>query len=418
MSFPEDVLVGLAVDLSYSMKESIRNDDGQSSRLESVETAFRHVAASVESVLETEAAAVVARSIDVFAYGFGVKRRGCGDLFYMLGLRTETDCCDAEMTAARERLRVSAARWNLEYWCYLAPKYFTLPREYVALANQLDRDRLAGARLVWYLNGANVLKGVALGLFDPPPEAAGRSMVSRVLAGAAAGARKGAFETPPVTGTSVLGTLISHRFGGLEAALEVARGMVRRELLNLLTDPAQPQQDTTLSIKRLSAVLKQETLVCDAYDDYIYGDTPMRAALTEVRARFNRELTHRERATRSLLIVISDGESTDGDPTAAISEIWSLGVTVVCCYVTSQDVTDPFRLYGAAEPSWGPGARSMFELASPVGGLATALSGTRWVCEANARLFIQLNHSAVLSEFLARVVAWGTVEGEVPTEPQ
>jgi hypothetical protein len=129
----------------------------------------------------------------------------------------------------------------------------------------------------------------------------------------------------------------------------------------------------------------------------------MAAAAGQIRDRFLRLGTaafdHRT------LLVISDGEPTDGDPRPAVDEIRSAGVDVVACYVTNDDIADPRTLHGSPMPNWSAGAKLMWDIASPIdesGPAARLLLSHGWSIDQNARLFVQVNHSDVLKEF-ARV---------------
>lgn len=102
-----------------------------------------------------------------------------------------------------------------------------------------------------------------------------------------------------------------------------------------------------------------------------------------------------------ILFIISDGESTDGEPIAEIAALRRAGTTIVSCYIGPGDVMERVRsLPAAASPSWDPGAQQLFKFASlvPRGRHRDYLQEKGWRIPDRARLFIQANHSDVLSE--------------------
>ncbi|MDG4791784.1 hypothetical protein O7626_38880 [Micromonospora sp. WMMD1102] len=137
----------------------------------------------------------------------------------------------------------------------------------------------------------------------------------------------------------------------------------------------------------------------------MFGDTPMALAFREAEQRFRVELASGSYTRPPVLFVVSDGEPTD-EPAAAVRKIAdrlkAAGVTIVSCLLTDEDLTEPRRLYGAAQPDWPAGARLMFDCASvlPPGSPFDAyLTENRWPVEAGGRLFTQINQSEVLAEF-------------------
>lgn len=146
---------------------------------------------------------------------------------------------------------------------------------------------------------------------------------------------------------------------------------------------------------------------------FLFGSTPMRSCLEQIVGRFEREKLRAATLTEErVLLILSDGEPTDGDTRQAATALRNAGIHVVGAYVTDRDVRAPRELPCRPEPSWPEGARLMFEMASPVDAAAdliaspwrSALENSGWTIPAGAHLFIQVNHSEVLADFM-RVVA-------------
>lgn len=161
-------------------------------------------------------------------------------------------------------------------------------------------------------------------------------------------------------------------------------------------------------------------------DAFIFGSTPMCECLRTMRKRFEwlmkqpgspstipgDSIQPDGTETPSLLILISDGASTDGNPEGIAQAIKALGVTVLCIYLTDSDVHSPKDLPAAMDKTWDSGARHLFEMASTVGNTEETnalpwkqtLQASGWTVDAASRLFVQINHSETLADLL-RIVA-------------
>jgi hypothetical protein len=200
----------------------------------------------------------------------------------------------------------------------------------------------------------------------------------------------------------------SYGFGDLvDSVTEAAKGSVRErivgEIAGQVLKSAEQLGDSTLSAAELADLFQPTSADFDAktLEHVVFGLTPMTKAAEEIRARFQR-LRSSEYGQRTLL-VISDGEPTDGNPQNVFNEIRESGVDVVTCFVTDVDIADPRTLVGVPQPSWSSGARLMWEIASeldetsPFTGYLLDLG---WLIEPGAKLFVQVNHSDVLKEFV------------------
>jgi hypothetical protein len=145
----------------------------------------------------------------------------------------------------------------------------------------------------------------------------------------------------------------------------------------------------------------------------------MRAAAEEIASRFKRLMADPSRTEQRFLFVVSDGEPTDGDPRPAFSDIRNGGVEIVSCFVTGADIADPRILWAKPQAGWSEGARLMFDIATPIddrGPFARCLLSRGWELEAGAKLFVQVNHSTVLEEFIriAESFASGAADSLLP----
>ncbi|EPS35594.1 hypothetical protein H072_10974 [Dactylellina haptotyla CBS 200.50] len=101
----------------------------------------------------------------------------------------------------------------------------------------------------------------------------------------------------------------------------------------------------------------------DDIEPYLYGYTPMRAALCSAQDTFR----HRQ-FTSKTLILISDGKSTDGDPRSLAKELRDSNVAIFTCMLTSAVIKELRKLHGPsdADKSWPSDVKAMFEMSSTV----------------------------------------------------
>lgn len=178
------------------------------------------------------------------------------------------------------------------------------------------------------------------------------------------------------------------------------------------------RKDLTLNLGELTerwSTLRENVSMSN---DFLGGATPMRAALEEVAQRFVREQESHLDADCTLFVV-SDGDSTDGDPRKPGRRLAARGVKIISCFVSSRDVVDARRLYSKPGRHWPDGARAMFDIASVLPEAspeAEYLARTGWdigsdsrrfwqIGKSRVRMFAQINQSELLSEFINVIVA-------------
>ena len=134
----------------------------------------------------------------------------------------------------------------------------------------------------------------------------------------------------------------------------------------------------------------------------------MRSALEAIRKRFKQELARLPKDTVPVLFIISDGESTDGVPMPTANALKDEGVHIISCFVTDRDITEPRRLFNASLPQWNNGAKIMFYIASTIDKdsvFTRFLLELGWKMPYEPKLFVQVNHSEVLDEFIRLVLS-------------
>lgn len=188
-----------------------------------------------------------------------------------------------------------------------------------------------------------------------------------------------------------------------DAAIRSGRQKVIAEVGAKVLAEATRIGDTNMTAQELSEIFGAEQSGIDSQilEDIVYGVTPMVSAANEIQRRFQR--TEPNTYDQRTLIVISDGSPTDGNPRDIFKEIESEGITIISCFVTDDDIADPRVLFGKPQVSWNEGAQLMWEIASevePSTPFSRYLLSQGWSIEKDAHLFVQVNHSEVLEEFL------------------
>lgn len=325
-------LIGLAVDVSGSMASSIRNDSGgQLSRLESFRRSVDRLVNEARLKVRDADQQNIKTSLDVFAYGFGLRGLQVCDLLSLMQVGkhviTKQEIEDLKDEYARQMKSQYSGYGGLA----------DLARSYGlgGLVNQAERTLRANA------------------------EAEIRQKIM----------------------------------------LEVKR-RIERQLVDI--------GDTTLPIEDVASLWDSSGETLGNAEELIFGNTPMTEAMNLILARFQRELENRSEKTQPILFIVSDGEPTDGDPMPAIKGLQELGVTIVSCYVTDRDFANPRVLYGEADPMWDHGTKLMFKAATHVGDeseYARFLLDKGWTINQSAKLFVQINHSTILEEFIRVILS-------------
>lgn len=316
-------LLGIAVDTSGSMQESIRNRSGEAiSRFGGVKSALAEIGSQVREEL-TRRGAGTGDSFQVFVYAFGLR---IGD-----GV--------ADM----------ASLWK-------AAHNVDLKRE-VEIRKQ-RHEAEARRKAAGYSGLASLARSYGLG-----------GIVDSVT----------------------------------EAATNSIRDNIVGEVSSIILAESERLGDSTLTAETLAELFDSVPIDSDErlMDHILFGLTPMAEAAKRIRDRFVRAGS--DVFDNRSLLVISDGVPTDGDPREPMREVRDSGISVIACFVTSDDIASPRVLHGTPVDSWPEGARLMWDISSAIdesGPAARYLLSNGWSIEPNARLFVQANHSDVLKEFV------------------
>ncbi len=109
------------------------------------------------------------------------------------------------------------------------------------------------------------------------------------------------------------------------------------------------------------------------------------------------------------MLIISDGEVIDRvqHPLPAVEELKRLGVTIICCFLANKNIRRPWVLRRRAIWLWPSDAKLMFSMASSVDEwpeFGEQLRDSRFIVKKHAQLFVQINHSEYLENFINAVL--------------
>lgn len=104
------------------------------------------------------------------------------------------------------------------------------------------------------------------------------------------------------------------------------------------------------------------------------------------------------------MFILTDGESTDGDPVLLWEDLKKIDVTIFSCLITSGNILTPKRLFDKPEKQWGSSHLSMFNCSSVVSNSKSAMSvlinkGWKLPESGESKLFAQVNHPDAIKEF-------------------
>jgi hypothetical protein len=153
-------------------------------------------------------------------------------------------------------------------------------------------------------------------------------------------------------------------------ALELARSMCKEwwqaceglvpRLVNSVVDLLHRVQEHPVPSANGSSDLPDTRSALDVLHPYLYGPTPMQKALYEADIAFTKYHT----ASHRMLVLISDGVLTDGDPQKLALELQRQNVTLATVYLTDDRRTSLRRLNDRAVDTWNEGQRKLFDMAS------------------------------------------------------
>lgn len=139
---------------------------------------------------------------------------------------------------------------------------------------------------------------------------------------------------------------------------------------------------------------------------YIYGYTPMKTALSRSLSVFREHPAVKQR----VLVMISDGISTDGDPLPLAQELRQEKVAMATVYLTSDRASPDRRLYYKAAENWNGGQHVLFNMATKVDCAnhpIPVLASMGWEVPSSGEsgLYATVSSAAALEEFCSLLLS-------------
>lgn len=188
---------------------------------------------------------------------------------------------------------------------------------------------------------------------------------------------------------------------------QIQSSSIRDVFESLTKRQGRPSTPTALELSHNREVYAQ--CITNQFLDVGGAQPQLAESLRSVYKRFSEELEV-SYYKNSLLFVISSGllgKERMEDVFESIRLIKSLGVQVVTCYVGSKNIVDSRKLYAAPEAEWPQNARLLYDCSSRIAKsssraqeMATWAQENGWTVPNNAALFVQINQTAMLKEFV------------------
>ncbi|KAF4332936.1 hypothetical protein FBEOM_13254 [Fusarium beomiforme] len=148
-----------------------------------------------------------------------------------------------------------------------------------------------------------------------------------------------------------------------------------------------------------------ESTLLDSLRHHMYGSTPMRHSLEKASQVF-RSYPARQQA----LVMISDGQSTDGDPLSLVQELHAMDVTLATIFLTNRASEAQKSLYDQQMPHWDVGQRTLFDMSTRVHGSTHPIpvmvsTGWRVPSSGECRLYTTVCSTDALEEFCSLLLS-------------
>lgn len=415
----EEILIGLAIDVSGSMQTSMKNSSAQTTRFDEILSALdRYIQQTKEGkTIDLHAQ----ETTSLFAYLFGFMGGEIADFFGTVDrfnhphLRKigygKTAFKEIDELARRHRRWAGGEKFLekqmkeneaeiilwlceqdrefLDYILQILPRAENAERLEANMIEQLNQS---------IENNNSVQKG---NIVEKVEEKAikwlQKKMAKGIAKGISAPLREAEYRSNAVAQKEDLEKLEK------DLRAKLASGEIHQKLWPALLPKVSPM---TLTLRELidfwQASFQQSR---GDLEKVIFSSTPMCQVLQAIEKRFV-ELQQKKSLAKltKILCLVSDGLPTDGDPFPIVQQLHKEHhVQVVACYITNHDATMPKTIFEDESPDWDEGARRMFALASsvtidPI--YKDYLVSQGWTVPPQGKLFFQLNRSDTLESIL------------------
>ena len=414
------ILVGFAVDVSGSMSQSIRNESRKDvNRFESFKGALRKLSRKTREKIDNCRKEGFKASVDVFAYVFGLRFFPNCDFLSLIHFRRENaKKSGLNLTGYINPYRelVNIARKNgiedmpgFEKWVRdilnqnEAGRLVSVLSQYPSIAKHIAKllpKNIGQAMIAETRNTTSKVikygKWVLIGLSFSNP-------LTAIAGIAGAKVAQDAIEDKELTKAKSLAKELANASSDGDIIEIAIREIGQERFGRSLYAEVRKYGETLMPLEKLADLLETQEKELNKIEPFIYGNTPMRETLGVIKRRFEKELTKTHDNTIPLLFILSDGAPTDGDPLPIADSIKNEGIRIVSCLITDEDLVYPRTLFNEIQPEWSREAVLMYNMASSLGEdsvFAGSLKEHGWRVPVRSKMFVQVNHSEILDEFI------------------
>ena len=167
---------------------------------------------------------------------------------------------------------------------------------------------------------------------------------------------------------------------------------------------------------------KLKTEIINSVEKYIYGCTPMCKSLD-----LSTKVFENKNEIEKILFILSDGQSTDGNPVPLCKNLKNLNVKIVTCLISESNLQFKKKLYDKPESNWTESEKVMFNMSSAISTNTNGLHllqqhGWEIPISGECHLYSHVNHPSAIEEFsqivnrLSEVDAIADLIGKVSLE--
>ena len=406
------ILLGLAVDVSGSMEQSIRNQDDQNDNgFKAFRSSLKDLSKKVKREIEARQKEGIIVSVDVFAQAFGLQEVENCDLLTLIEFGQEfaetpksqssngfSDPYHKLKDIARENGIPDIdgfSSWIKEAVPYeeqasrLAVRLHENPRLAKHLAELLPKDSFQAniTSIAYTAKNNDFIKFATFG-------------ISGYIA-------ENVIDPTGKSEQLEKAKILAREIADASSQKEI-RQIVIREVGSQLGNELARRGNRLKPLEKVADLLESKEDEIEDLETLIYGNTPMCSALQVIQKRFRTELAKLPQNTISVLFILSDGEPTDGNPLPFANQLKGMGTYIVSCFLTNHNIIDPRKLFDEVSYEWRRGARLMFDMASKVDRdsvFVESLIERRWKVPLHPKLFVQANHTDLLNEFTQIIVS-------------
>jgi len=377
----KNILVGFAVDVSSSMKQSIRNESKKDlNRFESFKDALRKLSRETRKKIENCRENGDNPSVDVFAYVFGLRIFSNCDFLSLIHLRKENvkksnRKSNRDKNPYRELVKIAQNNGiedmpGFEKWIQdvldinEAHRLLSIMNQYTSIASHITKllpKNIGKAVIAEGRNKTSKLVKIGkwgfLALSFTNPFTAIGGIVAATVA-------ENVIEDKELTKAKKLAKKLANTDSDNDIIEIIIREIGYKRFGQNIKEELKKYGEILMPLEELADLFEEQEEELNKIESYIYGNTPMTETLELIIERFKKELKKMPADTIPVLFLLSDGAPTDGDPLPIAESIKSKNITIVSCFITDQDLCFSRKLFNEIQTSWTKEAKLMYNMAS------------------------------------------------------